>query len=281
MNEIEFYLEDLKSKFTKIDFDKYYLAYSGGKDSHFLYWFIKEYLKDDKIEIISCNIVFEHKQIRDRMFKYANTIIYPKWKPNEIKENVGIPCFSKMQDDMIDRYQRGKRNDYLLQFINGTKNGGYTMYKMSKLAKTLLLENKLHRISNKCCYYFKKLPFKEFDKTSGKKGILGVRSSEGMLRKSNYKTCFTKEMKFTPIYDLTDILLDKIYEFYQIEIPPIYQHIKRTGCMGCPYGSHYGDTVKELDLLNKAQYKFVTNYFKESYDVLGIKTDKYNEDGKL
>jgi len=53
LDEIEFYLEDLKSKFAKIRPKDYYLSYSGGRDSHFLYWFIKEYLKDDKIEIIS------------------------------------------------------------------------------------------------------------------------------------------------------------------------------------------------------------------------------------
>lgn len=57
MNDVDFYLEDLKSKFRKLKnvggYDKYYLSYSGGKDSHLLYWFIKEYsypeFKDIKI----------------------------------------------------------------------------------------------------------------------------------------------------------------------------------------------------------------------------------------
>ena len=40
--------------------------------------------------------------------------------------------------------------------------------------------------------------------------------------------------------------------------------------MGCPYGSHYGDTEKELALINDNQRKFVCELFKESYDVLGI-----------
>ena len=47
MDEVEFYLIDLKSRFDKIKPNTYYLSYSGGKDSHFLYWFIKEYLKSD------------------------------------------------------------------------------------------------------------------------------------------------------------------------------------------------------------------------------------------
>jgi hypothetical protein len=37
MNEINFYLEDLLSKFLKINPDEYYLRYSGGADSHLLF----------------------------------------------------------------------------------------------------------------------------------------------------------------------------------------------------------------------------------------------------
>ena len=40
--------------------------------------------------------------------------------------------------------------------------------------------------------------------------------------------------------------------------------------MGCPYGSWKHDTEKELELLNKKQKEFVYNYFKESYNILGI-----------
>lgn len=90
------------------------------------------------------------------------------------------------------------------------------------------------------------------------------------MRKEQYKTCFTKTLKFTPLHDLSDELLEKIYKKYDIEIPSVYQYVERTGCMGCPYGSHYGDTEKELALLNEAQRKFVMQYFKESYEVLGI-----------
>lgn len=42
--------------------------------------------------------------------------------------------------------------------------------------------------------------------------------------------------------------------------------------MGCPYGSYKHDTEKELALLDENQHKFVCEYFKESYKVLGIDT---------
>ena len=66
-------------------------------------------------------------------------------------------------------------------------------------------------------------------------------------------------------------MLNKIYEQYNIEIPKVYNYVKRTGCMGCPYGNYKHDIEKELYLLNPNQKEFVCNYFKESYDILGIK----------
>ena len=69
MSEEEFYLADLESKFKKINPKEYYLSYSGGKDSHFLYWFIKEYLHDTDIEIVGVNTYMEHHEILQRINK--------------------------------------------------------------------------------------------------------------------------------------------------------------------------------------------------------------------
>lgn len=274
MSEEEFYLIDLKSRFDKIKPNTYYLSYSGGKDSHFLYWFIKEYLKRDDIKIVGINTYMEHHEIRDRILKNSDIVLQPKLKPFEIKEKYGSPCFSKMQDDFIDRYQRGSRCKSVMERINGYDESGrsWTKYRLNNKAKELLLSGKLHRVSPKCCKYLKKEPARQFEKETGLKAILGVRGGESVLRSSKYKTCFTKDKKFTPIHDLTDELLDKIYKKYNIEIPKVYNYIKRTGCMGCPYGSYKGDTEKELSLINDNQRKFVCEYFKESYEVLGINT---------
>lgn len=42
---------------------------------------------------------------------------------------------------------------------------------------------------------------------------------------------------------------------------------------GCPYGSYKHDTEKELALLNEKQRNLVCEYFKESYNVLGVNTN--------
>lgn len=272
IDEIDFYLVDLKSRFDKIKPNTYYLSYSGGKDSHFLYWFIKEYLKRDDIKIVGINTYMEHHEILQRILKNSDVVLLPKMKPFEIKKKYGIPCFSKEQDFYIYYYQKSLRENKqvaktIQQKINGTYHTGFNI---SKKAREYVLNDNTHPITHLCCHYLKKEPAHRFEKESRLKPILGIRGNESALRKRQYRSCFTKDKKFTPIHDLSDELLDKIYEKYSIEVPQVYQYIKRTGCMGCPYGSHYGDTEKELALISDNQRKFVCEYFKESYDVLNI-----------
>lgn len=276
IDDVDFYLIDLKSRFDKIKPNTYYLSYSGGKDSHFLYWFIKEYLKRDDIKIVGINTYMEHHEILQRILKNSDIVLLPKIKPMEIKAKYGIPCFSKEQDFYIYYYQnairKGKQpSKTIQQKIDGTYNKGFSG--ISKKAREYVKSGEAHKITHLCCHYLKKEPARRFEKETGLKPILGIRSNESMMRKQQYKSCFTKSGKFTPIHDLSDELLDKIYKKYDIEIPKVYEHICRTGCMGCPYGSYKHDTEKELKLINKNQLKFVCEYFKESYEVLGIKVE--------
>lgn len=182
IDEVEFYLKDLESRFKHLNKSQYYLSYSGGKDSHFLYWFIKEYLHNNQIEIVSVNTYMEHQEIRKRMYKYADTVLLPKMKPFEVKQKYGSPCFSKIQDEYIDRFQNGCRTPSLMMHINGYSFKGNdkkiytTLFKLNNKAKDLLLSGKLHKISPKCCTYLKKKPFKEFEKRTGKKSNFRCKS---------------------------------------------------------------------------------------------------------
>ena len=269
----DLYLFDLKTKFDKINFNEYYLSYSGGRDSHLLYWFIKEYLKDDKIKIVGINTYMEHHEIRKRIYDNCDIVLLPTKKPFEIKKEYGIPCFSKEQDFYIYYYQKALREGReptktYMDKINGTYKTGYGL---SKKAREYVLSGKAHRITHMCCHYLKKEPARKFEKETGLKPILGIRAGESNLRKRQYTSCFTKDKKFTPIWDLTDELMESIYKKYNIEVPKVYEHVCRTGCMGCPYGSWKGETEKELKLIDENQKKFVCEYFKESYDILGIK----------
>src|SRR5574344_1267741 len=250
IDDVDFYLIDLKSRFDKIKPNTYYLSYSGGKDSHFLYWFIKEYLHRDDIKIVGINTYMEHSEILRRILKNSDIVLRPILKPFEIKEKYGIPCFSKEQDFYIYYYQnalrKGKKpSKTIQQKIDGTYDKGFSG--ISKKAREYVKSNNAHKITHLCCYYLKKKPAHDFEKETGLKPILGIRGEESVLRKQQYKSCFTKDKKFTPLHDLSDELLDKIYKKYDIEIPKVYEKVCRTGCMGCPYGSYKHDTEKELE----------------------------------
>ena len=235
-----------------------------------LYWFIKEYAKIDGIKIVGCNTFMEHHEILKRIQQNCDVVIRPKMKPFEIKNKYGSPCFSKIQDEFIERYQRGSRTYNTMKFVMGTEA---TIFKLNKKAREYLLSGNAHKISNKCCKYLKKLPFKDFEKDTGLKAILGVRGNEGKLRKAQYTSCFTKDKKFTPLWDMTNEIEEQIYQKYNIEKPDVYKYVDRTGCMGCPYGTYKHDTEKEISILSAGQRKFVCEYFKESYKVLNINTN--------
>lgn len=203
MTNTEFYLRDLETKFNKINPSEYYLSYSGGKDSHLLYWFIKNYLHNEDIKIVGINTYMEHEEIRRRIYDNCDIVLLPTMKPFEIKEKYGIPCFSKEQDFYIYYYQnairKGKKPGKTIQEkIDGTYHTGYCI---SKKAREYVLSGNAHKITHLCCHYLKKEPARKFEKETGLKPILGVRGQESTMRKTQYTSCFTKDGKFTPLWD--------------------------------------------------------------------------------
>jgi 3'-phosphoadenosine 5'-phosphosulfate sulfotransferase (PAPS reductase)/FAD synthetase len=274
MDSSEFYLEDLKSKFMKINPSDYYLSYSGGRDSHFLFWFIKEYLHDYKIEIVGINTGLEFKEIADRMKNNSDRILKPTKTYFEIKEDYGIPCFSKIQDQLIYEYQKHIAEDkeippYLKERINND-DGKVSYYRLNSVAREALFSGKLHKVSHLCCKYMKKNPARKYEEESMKKPIIGMMQSESVQRKSKIRSCFNKKGYFYPIFDLSNEIQSKVENKYGIEVPDIYKYVSQTGCVGCPYGISHGETIKELSLCTPQQRKFVLDYFKESYEVRGL-----------
>lgn len=258
------FLEFLKDRFKgKIDPEEYYLSYSGGKDSHFLLWFIRDYLDEHRIPIVGVNTSFEIPEIRDRIIKNSDVVLKPALSRWDIKEQYGIPCFSKQQDEYIHRYQCGSRSQNTMNAVMG-KN---TIFNLNAKARELLINDQLHKVSNKCCYYNKELPMIRYGRETGRKAIIGTRQGESKTRKAKYSKCLTAKGNFTPLYDFSDELIDGLYQEYGIEIPKCYDYLSRTGCGGCPYGRN---TETELAMLPRLQRMNAVNYFKESYDVLGV-----------
>ena len=187
MTNAKFYLEDLKTKFNKINPNEYYLSYSGGKDSHLLYWFIKDYANIQGLPIVGINTYMEHPEIRDRLYKYCDKVLLPTMKPFDIKKKYGIPCFSKEQDFFIYYYQNSLRKGKepaktIKEKIMGTYSKGFSG--ISKKARDYVLSGNAHMITHLCCEHLKKKPAHNFEKETGLKPILGVR---------NRRKCFKKK----------------------------------------------------------------------------------------
>ena len=285
MDEIEFYLEGLKSKFLKINPDEYYLAYSGGRDSHFLLWFIREYLHETRIPAVYSNTGMDIPEIRERARANADVVLKPSMHPLEVKEKYGIPLNSKLQDEFVYTYQQLKmkgvaekdmpryiRINVLREDVAIGKNGKALKYMYVNLKTVKALRaGTLHRVSKKCCDFSKKIPARNYEVESGRKAILGIMGEESQLRKSmNIKGCFTASKKFYPIRDLTDELQKKIEERYDIPIPAIYSIVRQTGCAGCPYGLFNKKRFNAvMNLLPHAQREFCMEYFRESYEFRG------------
>lgn len=262
--QVEPFLSFLADRFrAKIEPDKYYLSYSGGKDSHFLLWFIKEWMHENRIHIVGVNTSFEIPEIRDRILRNSDVVLHPVMNRWQIKEHYGIPCYSKQQDEYIYRYQNGSRSQNTMNAVMGNN----LVFNLNANARELLLAGRLHRISNKCCYYNKELPMMRYGRKTGRKPIIGVRQSESKTRKAKYDTCLHSNGSFTPIYDFSDELIDDIYMAYQIQIPSCYNYTSRTGCAGCPYGRN---CETELSLLPELQRSKAIEYFQESYNVKGV-----------
>lgn len=174
MNEIEFYLEDLKSKFSKINPNEYYLAYSGGRDSHFLLWFIKEYLHETRIPIVFSNTGMEIPEIRDRGLANADVVLKPAMKHAEIKEKFGIPLNTKASDQFVYDYQSRKRKGiadedmpnwvkyYAMRQVDaierGRKTGLLGFTTVNKKTSEAMIKGELHNVSDRCCMFLKKKP---------------------------------------------------------------------------------------------------------------------------
>lgn len=278
MDKVDSYLNELKSRFAKIDPSQYYLAYSGGKDSHLLYWFIKEYARIDGIVVMGVITRLEASEIAERIKNNCDVVVMSKLEPMDIKRLYGSPCFSKIQDEFIRRYQNGSRSDNTMRFVLG-KN---PIFKLNNKARNMLLNGQLPKVSSYCCKYLKREPANRFAKESKLKGIIGVRGDEGKTRKAKYKGSFNKDGTFTPIWDLSDELEKQIYKKYNIELPEIYKYVDRTGCMGCPYAKRcVGDIrniEKELLLADDKLFDFACQYFEESYKVLGVNVENLRKE---
>lgn len=128
-------------------------------------------------------------------------------------------------------------------------------------------------ISHKCCEYAKKKPVHGYISTNNiELNMYGVRKSEGGVRATIYKNCFTANDcgtdEYRPIFWFTNETKRKYEETYNVTHSDCYcvYGLDRTGCAGCPFGKNFEYELEVIEKYEPKLYKAVNNIFGKSYE---------------
>lgn len=226
-----------------------YLSFSGGKDSTVLKHILDNNFRG--IESVFCNTGLEYPEVVDFIKSFNNVrILKPKMAFNKVVENYGYPVVSKEQAQYIEQYRNAKSEKTKEYRLNGDSKG---RFKISEKHKYLI--NAPFKISARCCDIMKKAPFKEYEKLTNKKPIIGTLAEESLLRTQNWlqngcnsfnaKRIISKPLSIWTNQDILEyIYINKlpiakcygevIYDEYSKKYKTTL--CERTGCMFCLFG---------------------------------------------
>lgn len=298
----------VKAKSVISEHNKISCSVSGGADSDIMLDLLDKCDPDKKIKYVWFDTGLEYQATKEQLNYLENEYgieierIKPK-KPIPVTvKKYGVPFLNKQVSEMMYRLQlhnfkwEDKSFDELYAeypnckgalrwWCNAMDNNillGIARYPYLK--EFIIANPPTFKIANKCCEYAKKKPAHQLDKMNNVDlKCIGVRKAEGGMRSTAYKNCYSvyedKQDEFRPLFWYTDS--DKIYyeQHFSVEHSKCYTEygLKRTGCVGCPYGR---DFENELEIVQKYEpklYKACMNVFGESYEY----TRKYREFQKM
>lgn len=259
-----------------------YVSFSGGKDSTVLLDMIRRFLKPD-IKAVFCNTGNEFPEIVKFVRRTENiTIIRPEITVRHVLEKYGFPLISKEQAKGIREARHTKSEKLLHKRLYGGK-GKYKPGKISDVWKFLIKTP--FEVSEKCCEYLKKRPFRKYEKETRQVPILGVMADESEFRKQQYISrggCNAFEGKRPTSYPLSIWTDADIWSYIkQFKVPYCELYDKgayRTGCMFCGFGAHIEKTSRfaRLRELHPKAYEIFMNYtnngvtYREALECIGV-----------
>lgn len=143
------------------------------------------------------------------------------------------------------------------------------------------------KISDQCCYRMKKLPVKEWQKTSGKTiTITGMRASEGGMR-TQIGCILTdkngKLQKFHPLVKVDDEWEKWFIKKYNIKLCELYYppyNFERTGCKGCCFAlglQEQLDTMEKLMPNERKQCEIIWKPVYAEYRRIGYRLKDHKQ----
>lgn len=290
--------DNLIRAYSKINSPKYkkiLCSISGGSDSDVMLDIVWKCDIDNKVDYVWFDTGLEYQATKEHLKKleeeYSIKII--RYKPKKsipiCCKEYGQPFISKHVSEMMSRlikhgfqwedksfeelYNTYPKCKIALKWWTNSHPSDLFNIQRNKFLKEYLIQNPPHfEISNKCCQYAKKniahqlVQYGDYDLN-----IIGVRRSEGGVRSTAYKSCFSETEEYDnylPLFWYKDSDKNDYVETYGIENSKCYTEygLSRTGCAGCPYGR---DFENELDIINHYEpklYKAVNNIFGDSYE---------------
>lgn len=229
-----------------------YVSFSGGVDSLVVLDIARRLINKD-IKAAFCNTGMEFPDLVKFVHTFDNVdVLHPKKHVKEIFETKGFPLVSKRVSSYI-REVGGLRHDTKLYAKRMGNDKDFSI----PLKWRFLLE-KPYKVSEKCCHYLKKEPFRRYEKETGRKPILGIMADESRLRELEYvrnggcNSFAEGKEKSAPLSVWTSEDVWAYIRHTGIRYCSIYDELKdkRTGCVACAYG------------LGKDKCKFSTLYRK-------------------
>lgn len=275
-------LEVIRKTIEQYGEDNFYLSFSGGKDSTVVHHLLDMALPDNKIPRVFFNTGIEYNAIVNFVQKMADNderfvIIKPTKNIKTTLEDVGYPFKSKEHSAYVRAYQKGYRQPSLYRYINKEHFG------CPAVLRYQFTEENTLKISDKCCYEFKKKVGNTYKKESGRKvRITGMMKSEAGER-TKIQCILLKNDKLIAFHPLAVISPEWEKWFLQthhIELCELYYppyNFERTGCKGCPYSLHLQEQLEAMEKYmpnERKQCEYIWKPVYDEYRRLGYRLDK-------
>lgn len=299
MNEFEFMEEDTRQKivamFKKYGEDKFYLSFSGGRDSTILSAFIDICAPGNNIPRVFCDTGIELRMIRDFVLSKQKTdprieIITPKKNIREILETYGYPFKSKYHSTRVACYQNWLKN--------GKTRRAVDFYLNREIQNQWSCPDRLLyqfdpafplKISSRCCYHLKEKPLQKYQQTTGRAPIVALCNEEGGQRSmgDGHDQCFVlsggRLKAFYPFRLVSNGFIDYLCDKYQIKLCDLYYppyNRKRTGCKGCPFNPNLQESLEVMQQFfptERAQCEMIWKPVYDEYRRIGFRLRKDND----
>ena len=165
-----------------------YVSFSGGKDSTVLKHIVDSMYDD--VPAVFVNPGLEYPEIQKFAMSQKNVVtVRPEMRFDEVIKKYGYPVVSKEVAQTVCEAKKNAQTGkyiYRIKKLNGEligKNGKPSTY---NIPQWKFLLDAPYDISHKCCDVMKKKPAKTYEKTTGRKAIIGTLASESTLRKTQW-----------------------------------------------------------------------------------------------